>query len=536
MIKFSISFLLLITPLAYQVANSILIGSDLDKIQMQYIEDVQKGNVVEEGLRKVNDKFKRLYNLRSYAPWADQVDPDYRHASSETVENWKDMKFGIRIHWGIYCLNGSNPSWSLWYPKSQIGDPTSSYPPRGFSNEQFLDYMKQYCTFYQDFNPVNYNADEWADLYKRAGIKFAVITTKHHDGFCMFDTRTKVNALRRVENAGKTEYENVYNHYSIMETPYKRDIVANFTQAMRKKGIAVGYYFSNPDWMDYDARFGQANIFRDTTYTRKADPEGWNRFLLRHREQLRELCSNYGKIDILSFDHGLPMDAWTDFKETLKMIRRLQPDIMLRHRGINAWGDYFTPEGWHPDDYYDSRINNQKPWSVIGSTGLHPGYSFQEDQKYPSVESLIHKLIIIVSVGGTFQLGFGPGPDGRFDAKAVRILELMGDWLRVNGEGIYATRPRLVFKEGENIRFTRSKDNKTAYAICLEWPGKKLVLRSLQARQQGEIFLLGDDKPLRWKQEINGLFIELPIRFQRKENRPCRHAYVFKIPVRDPFL
>lgn len=429
-------------------------------------------------------------------------------------------------------MNGSDPSWSMYYQQGQEGRPRPGYPGRGLSNEEYVDYIKRYCTFYQDFNPTGFDVDEWADIFVRAGVKFTVLTAKHHDGFSMFDTKTKVNALRRIEENGKVRYENTRISYGIMDTPYKQDIVKAYVKAIRERGLAVGLYFSNPDWMDYDARWGQHNLYRDPEYTRASDPEGWRRFLMRHREQLRELTTNYGKIDILSFDHGFPMEAWPELKETLKMIRSLQPEVMLRYRGIAAWGDYFTPEGWHPDDLFDKRIFNQKPWSVIGSTGLHPGYSFPEDQRYPSVESLVHKLITIVSVGGTFQLGFGPGPDGKFDPAAVKITEQIGDWLRINGEGIYATRSRMVFREGERIRFTRSKDRKTVYAISMNWPGNDLTLESVRAVPGSEIHLLGVDEPLNWYQHDKGLVIEIPPSLQDAQNRPCEHAYVFKIKAR----
>ncbi len=526
---------------------------NLKDIKIEYRRNI-KGNFIEEALRRVSPKFTRLYNLRSHAPWAyGDLDPDYKRAPKAAIESFKDLKFGIRIHWGVYSMNGSNPSWSIWPLKGQLdhddlanadykeewpkddlliserANPTPAYPTRGLSNDEYIEYTKKYCTFYQEFNPTGFNAEEWAKIFIRAGFKFAVLTSKHHDGFSMFDTMTKTTALRKINQNGNTKYEIVWLNYSIMDTPYKKDIVKQFVSAMRENGLAVGLYFSNPDWMDYYARFGACNLFRDSTYTIESDPEGYVRYAQRHREQLRDLTENYGTVDFLSLDHGLSIDLWDEFKTTLKIIRKNQPNIMIRHRGIGDWGDYFSPEGWHPDNYYDVRIHNRKPWTVIGSTGLHPGYSLPKDQKLEPIDSLIHKLIVIVSIGGNLQVGFGPGPDGKFDKAVVNYLEKIGDWLKINGEAIYSTRPRFIYKEGDSIRFTRSKDHSKIYAIALHWPGQKLILKSVNAVPESSINLLGYEKPLSWTQSDNELTIYIPEELQNENNRACKYAYAFRI-------
>jgi alpha-L-fucosidase len=467
-------------------------------------------------------------------PWTEHVDSDYSLASSDAVEKWKDLKLGIRIHFGVYSMEGSDCSWALWSQKGQKGKKPKIYPAStGLSNDEYVEWMKRYCTYYQDFNPKLLDATEWARLFKNSGAKFAVFTANHHDGFRLWHTKTKINALRRAgkDETGKPTYENVWIHYSIEDTPYKKDIVQEYVEAIRKEGLAVGLYYSHPNWMDYAARFSQHNIYRDPDYTRQSDPKGWERAILRHREEIRELCSNYGKIDILSFDHGLPMDCWPELKETLKMIRSLQPDIMMRHRGIGNWGDYFTPEGKGKTfmDYYDERIYNKKPWSVIGATGITPNYSPPELQEYPTVQSLIEKFIPVIACGGNYQLGFGPSPQGKFDDGAIKIMKEFGSWLKVNGEAIYATRPRLCFKEGDNIWFTRSKDYRYIYPICLKWPGEKLILRTVRAVTGSRIYLYGIEKPLLWSQNNEGLTIEIPEELQDPQGRPCEYAWAFKI-------
>jgi len=257
----------------------------LGKIRFEYKTEVQKGNYYEEALRVASDRFhKQLHWVRMLAPWAEQVDPGYRHASAQAVERFRDFKFGLRIHWGVYSMNGSNPSWSLWRPIGQLGGADPSYPSRGLSNLDYVEYIKRYCTFYQDFNPTGFNADEWADMMKRAGFQFFVFTTKHHDGFSMFHTKTFVNALQR---DGEGSYENVLIHYSLENTRFRRDVLRELVDSARKRDLGIGLYFSNPDWLDYDGRFAEHSLFRDPTYTRQSDPEGWKRFLARHREQLQ---------------------------------------------------------------------------------------------------------------------------------------------------------------------------------------------------------------------------------------------------------
>jgi alpha-L-fucosidase len=524
-------------------------------IKFEYRGNI-RGNDIEESLRQLHPKFSRLYNLRSHAPWAHyNADSQYKKAPPEAVEKFKDLKFGVRIHWGVYCMNGSDPSWSIWPPKGQLGDvsygdfgrelrlgglpldivarPTPIYPSLGFDNEKYIEYIKEYCTFYQDFNPTEFDPDAWADLFRQAGCQFAVITAKHHDGFCMFDTRTKTTMLQRTIAKDQVCYEMVWDHYSIMNTPFKKDIVKLFVDAMRKKDLAVGFYFSNPDWMDYYARFCAANLFRDSNYTIESDPEGYMRFARRHRDQLDELTKNYGIIDFLSLDHGIAMDLWPELQKTLRLIRNNQPDIMIRNRGIGEWGDYFTPESSLPDDYYDLVIYNKGPWCKIGPTGLHPGYSLPKDQKLRPVQSVIHDLIRLVSLGGGLQVGFGPGPDGKFDPAVVEHFKNIGVWLKVNGEAIYATRPRIVYKEGNDIRFTRAKDGNTIYALLLQWPGEKIILKSVQPQNDSKIFMLGYEDPLTWRYTEGQLCIELPKELQALDARPCLYAYALKIRVKN---
>lgn len=461
------------------------------------------------------------------------VDERYLHAGQAALERFWDWKFGIRIHWSVYSITGIGPeSWPL--TSGENATPT---------------FREQYEELYKWWNPSRFDADEWTDLMRRAGMRFFSFTTKHHDGFSLFATRTKVRR-RRVHvgpDAGKIVPCNL--HYSIMEGPYKRDIVRELVRAARRRDLGVSLYFSHIDWFDSDFRIDQWNYQRDAAYTRQSDPAGFARMTARHREQLRELCTNYGPLDMLSLDMNFPPDAATDRElvETVKMMRRLQPSMMIRQRGIGPYGDYATPECYVPVSAASAAdgcisggaaaaVVEQRPWKVIFPGGRH--FSHIWNDAYKPAAWIIETLADVAAKGGVFQVGYGPGPDGRFDAQVVSRLEEAGDWLKVNGEGIYATRPFRTVGEGLEVRYTRSKDGKHVYAIMLRWPAPQfglgeLRLREVRARPGSAIRLLGRREPLRWKQDAQSLRIELPEALRDEARRPSRYASIFKIEVAD---
>jgi len=441
----------------------------------------------------------------------DTVDPDYKHASPEAMERWYDLKFGLRIHWGIYSIWADGPeSWPL--------------------TKHDLAWQGKYHDLYKTWNPTGFNADEWMEMMQRDGLKFFVFTTKHHDGFSMYDTKTKV--VKRFAysgpNAGKVEDCDL--HYSIMETPFKRDVVKELCDSARTHGIAPGLYFSHIDWYDADFRIDQWHPERDKDYTLESDPEGWARMARRHREQLREILTNYGPISEVSLDMSLPDAFWPDMKETIKMARSIQPDCLFRNRGIGAYGDYHTPENWIPKT--EKSEESPLPWQVIYGLGRYMSYD-PDAAKYKSGEWIVSKLVDITAKGGLFMVGIGPDGNGKFHPKAIEALDYAGAWLRVNGEAIYATRPWMRWREGEDIRFTRSKDGRTVYAIALQWPDKTLTktltLESIAPKEGLTVHVLGREAPLKWaKNKKNGIRINLPAEWQDEAKRPCKQAYVFK--------
>jgi len=322
----------------------------------------------------------------------------------QRLQWFNEARFGMFVHWGIYSVIGMEASWPLYGHQ--------------YSRE---DYEAQA----RHFVPTQFDADELVGLAKRTGMKYLVITTKHHDGFCMFDSKL--------------------TDYTVAKGPLGRDLIREVVDACHRQGLRVGFYFSLCDWHDPRYRSLPVQGGNWPLEPIKEDPATWRSFVRYVHGQVRELLSNYGKIDIMWFDGGWEHtpEEWrsADLERT---IRRLQPEILINDRlpgpGI---ADYVTPEQTIPAS---APAGSWETCMTINNTwGYNP-----RDKAFKPAELLIRNLATTASGGGNFLLNVGPGPDGSVQPEFRERLEAIGDWLRRNGEAIYGTArgPRGVFTTG----------------------------------------------------------------------------------------
>jgi alpha-L-fucosidase len=447
--------------------------------------------------------------------------PEYQHASPAAYEAFQDLKYGIRIHWGIYTL-----------ARSKFGNPDGgeSWMFRPLSFEQKQAYQELYKTF----NPTGFDGEEWARLFADNGMKMFAITSKHHEGFSLFDTKTHVKQRINWTAPGGPAIEDCDLAYSVMDTPFHRDIIKELCDAGHRHGLAIDLYFSHPDWYDadfrpygYDPKFYPEAI-KNTDYganpTQLATTQRLmavlysnapiptqaeqDRMMARHRRQLTELLSNYGKIDMVCLDIQLGDRVWPQLRETMLELRKLQPDVMFRNRGIGQYGDYETPERVIPG----TKKEGSRPWFVIYPLAKNFDYDDNADD-YKGGDWIIRSLVDSVAKGGNFMLGVGPDASGRFHPKTIENIRTAGTWLKVNGEGIYATRAREgdLWHEGDEIRYTQSKDHRTIYAYSLHFPGKMMTFKTVEPMAGSGVYLFGYDKPLTWTYSPTaGTVIQMP--------------------------
>jgi len=485
-------------------------------------------------------KEQNLYLPETDVHWNDvkpyidrEPEKDYPRAPESAREAFNDIKFGVRIHWGLYS------KWNLQQESWQF---------LKMSDED----RQKYQDLYKTFDPKGFDADQWLSFFKSAGFKCFAFTSKHHDGFSLFNTDTKVKRRINWLSPGGPQIEECDFSYSVADSPFKRDIVGELCDAARKYDIKIDLYFSHPDWFDADFRpytFHPLSVpdldkvitkreldemdvrfdKRTPILVHSVTKDEKERMVARHRQQLTELLTKYGKIDMICLDMWLGVDVWPELRDTIKKLRDIQPDVMLRARGIGNYGDYYCPEGFVPE----CKENTDMPWMVIYP--LADTFSYDPiDENYKGSEWVISNLIDAVAKGGNFMVGIGPDGDGCWHPKAVEQLLDAGKWLDVNSEAIYATRPRpgMLFKEGDDIYYTCSKDGAFVYAISMKWPGSSLCLTTVRPKVSTPISLLGFDKDLKWDYNNDGnLIIHVPEQLQNENNRPCKTAYVFKIAV-----
>lgn len=339
---------------------------------------------------------------------------DLRKARQERTQGFLSDRFGMFIHWGIYAI----PARGEWVRSQER-----------ISNEE-------YQPFFDEFNPTQYDPKAWARLAREAGMKYAVLTTKHHDGFCLFDTKQ--------------------GDYSAMHTPAGRDLIREYVDAFRAEGIKIGFYYSLLDWHheDYPAYSDPHHPMRGSDWA-KAHDQGidFNRYLDYMHAQVRELCTNYGKIDIMWFDFSYEGKSGEDWRATelVTMVRQLQPGIIIdnrlegsgdrlgsiRTRTPNFYaGDFDGPEQIIPPEGILDEDGLAVPWEACITLNDNWGYT-AKDHNYKSVQQAIRGLVECVSKNGNYLLNVGPDAKGNIPEESIAILQGVGKWMRKNGASIY---------------------------------------------------------------------------------------------------
>ncbi|MGN6370962.1 MAG: alpha-L-fucosidase [Phycisphaerae bacterium] len=431
-------------------------------------------------------------------------DPDYHHASAAAYEAFRKIKYGVRVHWGLYSfLPDSRESWSF-------------LPLSNEERQQYLDNAKKWTA-------SHFDAEQWMQFFEASGFKCFTITTKHHEGFSLFDTHTRVHHRVNWTAPGGPQIEDCDVAFSVMETPSKRDIVRELCDAAHKHDMKIDLYFSNSDWYDADFRpYGKspvqtasstelkvveerqkrpATIFPEPTAAERAE------MIHRHRAQLKELLSNYGKVDMVCLDIQLGAADWPEYKKTIKELREIQPDVMFRNRGIGNYGDYYTPERTIPG----GKVESPMPWMVIYPLGKNFSYDAKASD-YKGAGWVVDHLVDTVAKGGIFEIGIGPDATGAFHPTAIAQLKEVGDWLKTNGEAIFNTHARdgSFWAEGDNVRYTAGDDKQHVYAILTKRPDGQVTLKGLHPAANSKVTLLGYDQPLEWKRAEDATVIDFP--------------------------
>ncbi len=434
------------------------------------------------------------HNEPSVTPEKGAYEPSWESLDSRPCPAWFDeAKFGIFIHWGVYSVPAWGPKgkYSEWYWHDMQN---KNGPTWKFHGQTYGENFR-----YQDFAPMfkaeMFDPDQWADIFARSGARYVVLTSKHHDGFCLWPSAES------------------WNWNSVDVGPH-RDLLGDLTDAVRKRGIKMGFYYSLYEWYH--------PLYRTV-------PE---RYVDEHMlPQFKDVVERYKPSLIFAdgeWDH--PSEFWKSeqFLAWLFNESACREDVVINDRWgketRSRHGGYYTTEYGHVGG--GKELAERHKWEECRGMGASFGYNRYEDIfDYKSATDLIHLLVDLISKGGNLLLDIGPTADGRIPVIMQERLVEIGEWLQVNGEAIYGTRPWQQASDGDLVRYTAK--GHAVYAICLGWPGRELVLTVPKPTTGTVVTMLGRDEPLRWRLVSGNMHIEVPP--LSVDEVPCRHAYVFRL-------
>jgi len=378
-----------------------------------------------------------------------QDTPSWARETKEQKEKrmawWTNDRFGMFIHWGIYAV----PARHEWVKqRERISD---------------TDYQK----YFDHFDPDMYNPKEWVAKAKAAGMKYVVLTSKHHDGFCLWDSK--------------------HTDFKVTNTPYKKDLIKPFVDAFRAEGIRIGFYYSLIDWHHPDFTYdrihpnGPTNPQEQKVANEKRDMNKYRKYI---KDQVTELLTLFGQIDVLWLDYSYPGENgkghldW-DAEGLLKLVRSLQPNILIDNRldmTHTDWGwDFITPEQFMPVVWPTLR-GQRVPWETCQTFSGSWGY-YRDEYTWKSVHQLVVMLVETVSKGGNLLLNVGPTARGVFDDRANERLDGLERWMKFHNRSIYGcTQAPDELKVPNNCLLTYNPTTKRLYIHVLEWPFRTLHL------------------------------------------------------------
>lgn len=395
------------------------------------------------------------------------------------LKHWQDQKFGVLMHWGLYSVPGIVESWSICSEDWIVRERKPTY------EEDKAWYWSQK----DSLNPVNFDPSKWADVMKKAGMKYMIFTTKHHDGFCMFDTK--------------------YTDFSIAHGPFGKDprhnIAKEVFNAYRNKGFMIGCYFSKPDWHSkwfWNPYYATPN--RRINYKKQQHPDWWQNYRKFTQNQLNELTTDYGNIDILWLDGGWITGEEIGLDTILVDARKRNPGMISVDRTIRGKNEnYQTPEQGIPAKQLDI------PWESCIT--LSHAWGWTPNAKFKSPNKVIGILSEIVAKGGCLALGVGPKADGTLQPEVVKDLLQIGNWLNKNGQAIYSTVNAAHYNDGK-VWFTADKNGKTLYAIYALEDGEKTpkTITWTENKPKGKLVLLQNGKSVKYTVKGNQVTVTLP--------------------------